>query len=266
VSARRGRTSVASRIAACGIVACALACAIPDDDLLPGIGAPCDVDAALCPIEHTCLPDAPGKTSGLCAPVADFGSCKKPTWPAGRIGETAKSNDVTIDDAADQPRMDNIRLVKGSLRVQHEGTRLELDDLCNFRTLQHTGDSLIISNTSLTTLDGLQSLTSVVNGIAITQNPDLESLAGLANLVKIDPCTIVRGDDGSSSAQIFIAKNDALTKTEIERFIDELEARLGTAPQVEHCGNGPFADQDEMCGVLANQAANNVQNGNALCQ
>ena len=92
------------------------------------------------------------------------------------------------------------------------------------------------------TLDGLQSLTSVKNGIAVFGNGDLTSLDGLANLMEIEPCT-----SGTRSLQVVIARNDALTRSTVDEFVQNLEDRLGKAPQVIRCENGPSNDADPDC-------------------
>ena len=66
--------------------ALAVACPIPQDDLLPGIGAPCTVSEGLCSLDLTCRPDEPGASTGLCAPVLDYGACPKPEALPGRFG------------------------------------------------------------------------------------------------------------------------------------------------------------------------------------
>lgn len=235
------------------------ACAIPSDDLLPGIGQPCRVSEGLCPVEHTCRPESPGTDNGVCAPVLDFGACDKPTHPAGRVG-TVEEGDVVVDEAADANKLDDVRLIKGALTVARRPQELDLGDLCHFRTLQRVGDTMALGNTDVKDTSGLQSLTSVRHGLALFGNGELRSLEGLQNLVEIEPCT-----DGTRSVQLIIARNDRLPASAIDTFLDDLEVRLGKAPQVLRCENGPVTDRDPLCAGDAD-IVDALQDGEAVCR
>jgi hypothetical protein len=233
----------------------AVGCGIPDDDLLPGMGAPCAVADGLCPIEHVCRPNAPGEDRGVCEPVLSYGACDKPTHLPGRFGKV-DDGDVVIDEPADKNKLDDIRRVDGEVRLHRRADELEIGDLCFSRTLQRVGDAVYVGNTDVETLDGLQSLTTVHTGISIFGNANLNSLDGLAQVRDIGGC----GDLGD----VLIANNRDLSPGTISAFTDALSKRLGREATVLHCGNGRIGDQDGTC--AAQQAVIDLlQNGDDPC-
>lgn len=249
-----------ARLVAVFSVTLSAACGIPQDDPLPGIGARCTVGEGLCSLDLVCVPDDPDSDSGVCAPVLDYGACPKPEHLPGRFG-TVSDGDVLLDEAADASKLDGVRRVAGRLKVHTPGSEIDLGTLCTFRALQRVDDGLVLGNTDVETLDGLNSLTSVKNGIAIFGNGDLTSLAGLVNLVDVEPCSV-----STRSVQIIIARNDALTKTTIDEFESALTARFGKEPQIIRCENGPNNDADPGCGVTDAAALAALQDGEAVCE
>lgn len=250
------------------LAACVLAsCAIAEDDLLPGIGEACNVDDALCPLEHACRPSSPGKDTGVCEPVLTYGTCAKPTHPPGRIGESA-DHDVIIDQATDlENKLKNVRLIKGKLQIAPPGggSDLDLEDICVTRALEHVEDGVIIDQTSLVSLDGLQSLTSVSHGLAITENARLEDLDALAHLVKVEPCRVEIADV-SRSVHVVIAKNAKLPASAVDAFLADLEDRTGAALDVLRCENGPSGDRDGACILAENNIVNAIHDGDFTCR
>lgn len=236
------------------------ACAIPNDDLLPGIGQPCTVSEGLCSMEHSCRPDAPGSDSGVCAPVLSYGDCKAPTHPPGRFG-TVEDGDINIDEVIDLPKMEEVRVVTGRLRIYSGGGELELGSLCPLAPLQRVGDSLLIGNTNITSLDGLQSLTSVSNGIGLFANSDLTSLSGLEQLVDLKGCT-----GGDQSVELFFANNVELSPSTIDAFVETLEQRFDREVDVVRCGNGRLPDRDPPCELSQVTLLQRLQDGDTLCE
>jgi hypothetical protein len=218
------------------------ACPIPEDDLLPGIGAPCVLDEGLCPLEHACRPSEAGAADGLCAPVATFGGCEAPTHPPGRFGDV-KDGDVVVDQEEDLPdAAADLRVVQGDVRVRRGGVpALAIGDLCVLRALQAVAGSVVVGNTDLASTDGLQSLTSVGRGLALIGNADLATLDGFASLAELAPCRIEGRD-----IHAVIARNPRLPRLEVERFVEKLEARTGAAVTIVACENEGLGDA---CGV-----------------
>jgi hypothetical protein len=234
-------------------------CAIADDDAVAGIGAPCEVSAGLCPLDLVCMPDEPGASAGVCAPLVDFGTCGETERLPGRFGTVESA--IAIDEAADTTKLKDVRLVEDRVTVHNRVREVDLGDACAFRALQRVGDGFYFGNTDVTSLDGMQSLTSVKNAIAIFGNRELESLDGLASLVEIEPCTV-----DTRSLQIVIANNDALPASAVTSFLEELKARFGKAPQAIRCGNGPSSDEDPDCGALDAAVVVALQDGEDLCE
>lgn len=254
------RVLSAAMLASYALASCAIAsCAIADDDAVAGIGAPCQVNAGLCPLDLVCHPDEPGATSGVCAPLVDFGTCGGTERLPGRMGtvETA----IAIDESADTSKLLDVRLVEDRVTVYNRVREVDLGDACTFRALQRVGDGFYFGNTDVTSLDGMQSLTSVKNAVAIFGNRELESLEGLASLVEIEPCSV-----GTRSLQILIANNDALPASAVDAFLDSLETRLGKAPQAVRCGNGPSNDEDPACNAVDAAVVVALQDGEDLCE
>ena len=237
----------------------ASACAIPEDDTLSGFGAPCSVSEGLCSLDLVCVPKEPGADTGVCAPLEDYGSCGKAEALPGRSGTV--EGDVTIDEGADATKMEGVRKVEGTLNVHSRVRELDLGDTCAFQALQRVDDTFLFGNTDVASLDGLQSLTSVRNGIAIFGNGELESLDGLASLVDIEPCTV-----GTTSLQILIARNDKLPASAIDAFVDALERRMDNPLQIVRCENGPSSDEDRACNVTEAAAVAALQDGNGFCE
>lgn len=247
---------------ACGLIMCLAlgACAIPENDTLAGFGQRCRVSEGLCSLDLVCRPDEPGADEGLCEPVADYGACKKPEHLPGRVG-TVEDGPVTIDEGADVTKIEGVRLVNGNVLVHDRVRELELGDTCAFRALQRVEDGFYLGNTDITSIDGLGSLTSVKNGVALFGNRELESLDGLAHLVEIEPCTV-----DTNSVQIVIANNDSLPASAIDSFAEQLEIRLGKRPQMIRCGNGPSNDEDPTCSADAAAVVLALQDGGELCE
>lgn len=247
---------------ACGLILCIVcgACAIPEDDTLAGFGQPCQVSAGLCSVDLVCRPNEPGSAEGLCEPVADYGACKKPEHLPGRMG-TVEDGAVTIDEGPDATKIEGVRLVNGGVLVHNRVREVDLGDTCAFRALQRVEDGFYLGNTDVPSLDGLGSLTSVKNGVAIFGNRELENLDGLAHLVEIEPCSVA-----TTSVQIVIANNDALPASAVDRFAAQLETRLGKRPQLIRCGNGPSNDEDPICTADAAAVVVALQDGAQLCE
>lgn len=230
------------------------ACPIAPNDPLPFFGANCALGEARCGIEHVCQKraDATG-AEGTCVPVVSYGAVcddiKAVSHPPGRVGDDVDNDAIVIKSEADAVAfLDNVRSVTGQVRIERPDDPpgpqprpdfAELENLCSFRDLQIVGNGLGISEMNLTNLDGLQSVTSIVGGLAIFTNPSLESLDGLANLSAIEP-GVVAGE----SFDVAIVNNRNLPEAVAAAFLDELEARVGRPLDAISCGNdGPVCPE-----------------------
>jgi hypothetical protein len=236
---RRGRASWSARalVLALGPVFAA-ACEIAVGDPLPGFGAPCVVAEGGCDIEHTCRPEAPGAEVGVCAPVASFGACDEAirvSHPPGRRGQLKEATVIEIDGPEDFALLEDVRAVTGQVRLFLPGAGDALvGDLCGLRTLQKTGDGLQVSDSDITSLDGLQSFTSATRGLAIFDNRELTDLDGLLNLVHVTP----REVSTFSRFDVLIAGNPSLGDAAVDAFVAALATRMGRGLDVIACNNG----------------------------
>jgi hypothetical protein len=214
-----------------------------------GIGATCTpAGDAPCPLDHVCIPDADDATTGLCAPVIDYGSCDAPTWPQ----RTTKTRDEGIDiDIVDEYAfLTDVTRIVGDFGLVPEtaGTTAQLGDLCPLAGLQQVTGSVLVKATDLATLDGLQSLSAVGNGVGIASNRNLVNLKGLYNLFSVD-----RPDDNFS---IVLADNLALSNEEVVALRTRLKEINPTAEQrLVVCGS-PLVDVtngDPECPVSVNE-------------
>lgn len=213
-----------------------------------GIGAPCTpAGDAPCPLDHVCIPDADDAATGLCAPVTDYGSCDAPTWPQ----RTTRTRDEGIDiDIVDEYAfLTDVTRIEGDFGILPEapGTAL-LGDLCPLSGLQQVTGSVLVKATDLTTLDGLQGLSVVGNGVGIASNRNLVSLKGLYNLFSVD-----RPDDNFS---IVLADNLALSNEEVVAFRARLKEINPTAEQrLVVCGSPDVdvANGDPDCPASVNE-------------
>lgn len=210
------------------VIAAAAGC--PLDNSRDGIGRACDIDGDVCPLDHTCLPeDAEDPGSGLCAPILDYGGCPAPAYPQ-KASKTIDENGLIVDTPAKLDKLDGVATVEGDLKLDGPGVNLlNVGDLCTLAGVQHIDGRLIVNSTDITTLDGLQGLAFVKDGILINGNRDLEDVMGLVNVIVAEPPTDV--DFG-----IALANNISLT----EPAIQELKTALATsAPTVRifDCGN-----------------------------
>ncbi|MBM4279361.1 MAG: hypothetical protein FJ137_00900 [Deltaproteobacteria bacterium] len=222
-------TPAATRLLALAIVVVVVGGGCPITDNRDGIGRLCST-AAACPIDHFCLLDGEadddGVVVGRCAPVIDYGECPAPSWPV-KAGRTFDGS-LDIKAEADLQQLADVTTVGGRLRLfDDEGASLALGDLCRLSGLQRVEDTLIVSETDVTTLDGLQSLSMVAGGIAIVDNPNLVDVLGLASLqfALVPP--------GRNFA-VLLARNGNLSID----AVNELEAALAPAGiRVFGCGN-----------------------------
>jgi|GEM_PF-1174748 len=200
-------------------------CAI--DATRDGIGAPCVVDGAACPTDHVCLVDD-GETAGLCAPILDYGSCDPPSYPQA-VGQL-RDETLDIDAVDDFEKLRDVVRVEGDLFIDGAaGTVLRLGDLCSVAGVQQVTGSLLVAQTDITTLDGLQGMGSVGAGVGIAANPNLTDLQGLINLMGVKP------PDAGEAFTIVIADNAALPAEAIRALRAALAVRPGI--QIFACGN-----------------------------
>lgn len=213
------------------------ACAIPDRDPLPGLGAPCVVAEGSCDLEHVCRPDEAGADVGVCIPVGSYGACDadEPVKHApGRRGEARVDDDITIDGPEDLALLEDLRAVTGLVRVFKQGAGdVVIGSLCAFRDLQQAGDGVGIGDSDITSLDGLQSLTSIGHGLVIFDNGELTNLDGLGNLVDLTP----RPLRDFAALDLIIAGNGSLADEVVDAFVAGLEERMGRELAVVACNN-----------------------------
>jgi hypothetical protein len=217
--------SPALRPALLAMVVASTSCAI--DDRRDGIGAPCVVDGDACPTDHVCLVDD-GETEGLCAPILDYGSCDPPSYPQA-VGKV-RDETLDVDAVEDFEKLRDVVRVEGDLFLDGSaGTVLRLGDLCRVAGVQQVTGSLVVAQTDITTLDGLQGLGAVGAGVGIAANPNLTDLQGLINLMGVKP------PDAGQAFSVVIADNAALPADAIRALRESLSPRPDI--QVFACGN-----------------------------
>ena len=202
----------------------------PIDALRDGIGAPCSVDGAVCPLDHTCLPDDLSEPAdGLCAPILDYGSCEQPAY-AQKDGEFLDEG-LTVDDGADLGKLEGVISVAGDLRFEAPGPGglLQLGDLCGVRGLQRVEGKLLVTELDTASLDGLQGLAIVNGGVLVHANGSLEDVIGLQNLV------VANALPGRDFGVAF-ANNRALDEPAIQALKDALAVAAPTV-KIFACGN-----------------------------
>ncbi len=202
----------------------------PIDANRDGIGAVCEVDGAACPLDHTCLPDdVDAPAAGLCAPILDYGSC--PAAAYAQKDPKIEEEDVVVDAAADVGKLEGVATIQGNLRLKAGADEnvLVLGDLCGLRGLQHVDGTVIVSATDVTTLDGLQGLAFVGDGLLVNSNPELVDVLGLQNL-------IVSVAPAGRDVGVLFANNRNLDEPAIKALRDALEARA-PGVKVSSCGN-----------------------------
>lgn len=257
-SCTRGATASAALLVAALLVAAVLSAGCPiSGELLPAMGRMCRVADALCDVEHVCRPEA--LPDGLCAPVMSYGRCDEaegqPSHPPGRMGEIKDASEVKIADAADLEQLAEVRLVTGRVQIFEEGAGdATVGSLCPLRDLQVVQDGFAIGDSDLVDLDGLQSLTTVQRGLAIFNNRELQSLAGLENLVEVTG----RQLDTFTDLQLIIAGNPQLPEDEIERLEQRLRDLHGGTLRSISCSNRADACEGAELALLNLLAGNGV--------
>jgi hypothetical protein len=209
----------------------------PRDD----IGRACVVDGPPCAPDHVCLADD-GAAEGRCAPILDYGGCDPATYPqqAGLV----RAEGLDVDEPGEFGFLRDVVRVEGDLFIDGPvvGAPLAVGTLCGLSGLQQVTGSLLIAQTDLVTLDGLQSLSFVGRGLGVAGNTRLEDLAGLANLVQV-----VALDD-TRDFEVVIAENRVLPRDALQAFKDALADRPSI--RVHACGNAVAQDanDDAICG------------------
>jgi len=207
---------VAATLAGCPITG-------PRDD----IGRPCVVDGPPCAPDHVCLADD-GADEGRCAPIVDYGGCDPATYPvqAGLVREEG----LDVDEPGELGFLRDVVRVEGDLFVDGPvvGSPLAVGTLCGLSGLQQVTGSLLVAQTDLEALDGLQSLSFVGRGLGVASNARLTDLAGLANLVQV-----VVPDE--APFEVVIAENRTLPAEAVRAF----RAALADRPsiRIHVCGN-----------------------------
>ncbi len=218
----------------------------PVNELRDGIGATCSVDGPPCARDHVCLADD-GVADGLCAPIFDYGACTPPSYPQV-LPQTFVPDDAVhdVDEADDLRKVDDIARVEGSLFVDaRAGNTLLVGDLCRLRGLQQVTGSLLIAQTDIESLDGLQGLASVGAGLGIAANRNLTDLKALENLVRV-------GFAPDRTFSIVIADNVNLPEDAVASLRTALAARPSIVLHV--CGNSRANTQNDetTCGAGVN--------------
>ncbi len=211
-----------------GVVGSSAGC--PINGVRDGIGVACTVDGDVCPFDHTCLPDdAADPNDGLCAPILDYGSCPAPAY--AQKAQKKEDKDVVVDAADDVAKLEDVATIAGQLRIQPPGPTdlLTVGDLCGFEGVQHVGGALLVVQTDITTLDGLQNLSFVGNGVLVNGNGELVDVLGLQNLIVAVP------PDGRDFG-IALANNRKLDEDAIKALRDAL-ADSAPGVKVFNCGN-----------------------------
>lgn len=212
------------------VVVAAVLAGCPIVGVRDGIGAPCTVDGAPCPFDHTCLPDdVSDPAGGRCAPILDYGSCPAPAY-AQKAGKVL-DDDLTVDDGADVGKLEGVTHVQGELRFEAPGPGglLPLGDLCAVRGVQRVDGELLISELDVPTLDGLQGLAQAGGGVVVHANGSLTDVLGLQNLVV---AAALPGRDFG----VLLANNRDLDEPAIEALKTALADSAPTV-KVFACGN-----------------------------
>lgn len=212
-----------------------------------GIGQLCFVDEEPCALDHICLAEPDGALDGLCAPIVDYGrSCDVPSYPQ-RPGET-RTEGLEVDDPDAMGFLTDVVRVEGDLVLDgpFTGPPLAIDSLCDISGLQQVTGTLLIAQTNLSSLDGLQSLSYVGGGIGIAGNPDLVDLSALANVIRVDA-----PDDARFS--IVIAENRSLPREALRDLKDALADRPSIT--IAACGNLAAVEENTTpaCGAEINR-------------
>jgi hypothetical protein len=195
----------------------------PRDD----IGRACVVDGPPCAPDHVCLADD-GADRGRCAPIVDYGGCDPATYPvqAGLV----RAEGLDVDEPGELGFLRDVVRVEGDLFIDGPvvASPLAVGSLCGLSGLQQVTGSLLIAQTDLEALDGLQSLSFVGRGIGVASNARLTDLAGLVNLVQV-----VVPDE--AFFEVVIAENRTLPAEAVRAF----RAALADRPsiRVHVCGN-----------------------------
>jgi hypothetical protein len=204
------------------------------------IGRACAVDGPPCAIDHVCLADD-GADEGRCAPIVDYGGCDPATYPQ-RAG-LVRAGGLDVDAPGQIAFLRDVVRVEGDLFIDgpFAGSPLAIGSLCGLSGLQQVTGSLLVAQTDLVTLDGLQSLSFVGAGLGVAGNARLEDLSGLANLVKV-----VARDD-ASDFEVVIADNRVLSGEALQAFKEALADRPSI--RVYACGNNAAlaANDDLVC-------------------
>lgn len=214
----------------------------PRDD----IGRPCVVDGPPCATDHVCLADD-GADEGRCAPIVDYGGCDPATYP--QQAGLARAEGLDVDEPGELGFLRDVVRVEGDLFIDgpFAASPLAVGSLCGLSGLQQVTGSLLVAQTDLVTLDGLQSLSFVGRGLGVAGNARLEDLAGLANLVKV-----VALDD-TRDFEVVIAENRTLPREALRAFKDALADQPSI--RVYACGNlaALGANDDPTCGPEINR-------------
>jgi hypothetical protein len=219
----------------------------PLTGLRDGIGQSCIVDGEVpCARDHVCEADD-GVVDGLCAPIVDYGpSCDSPSYPQWP-GKT-RTEGLEVDDPAAVASLEDVVRIEGDLVLDgpFAGPLLAVDPLCGLSGLQQVTGTLLIAQTNLSTLDGLQSLSYVGGGIGIAGNPSLVDLSALANVIRV-------GVPDDARVSIVIAENRSLPREALR----DLKEALADRPSITiaACGNLAAAEENTAaaCGVEINR-------------
>ena len=240
----RSQRSTFLSVTALAAVATLTGC--PIDALRDGIGAPCVIDGDACPTDHVCHVDA-GATDGLCAPILDYGSsCDPPSYPQA-IGKV-RDETLDVDSVDDLSKLRDVVRVEGDLFLDGAaGTVLRLEDVCSAAGVQQVTGSLVVAQTNLTTLDGLQGMGAVGAGVGIAANPNLVDLQGLINLMGVRP------PEAGPAFSIVIADNLTLPAEAIRALREALSDQRGI--QIFACGNRAATGENNqiVCPVEVNR-------------
>lgn len=218
----------------------------PITGLRDDIGRACVVDGPPCAPDHVCLA-ADGAAEGRCAPIVDYGGCDPATYPqqAGLV----RAEGLDVDDPGELGFLRDVVRVEGDLFVDGPvvGAPLAVGTLCGLSGLQQVTGSLLIAQTDLVTLDGLQSLSFVGKGLGVAGNTRLEDLTGLANLVQVVAL------DENRDFEVVIADNRVLSRDALQAFKDVLADRASI--RVHACGNTAAFEANDAaaCGPAINR-------------
>ena len=118
-------------------------------------------------------------------------SSDDPTIVEIEVPEIVINDDVILSTQAEVNSFgtQNVTRIRGSLTIginEFTETPPDITDLSPLNTLQIVNNDLIIVNTQLQTLEGLESLTTINNDFTISGNRQLRSLFGLEGLTTIN--------------------------------------------------------------------------------